>query len=242
MAARAVVARRGDGRVAGCVDQSHDRPRVELRPVREHDERVGDLVAERRQPAPQRGARAAPPVLAVDERHPVEPRSNVVRTKSNVVRTRFERQAPRPRRSGTRPSRRAPPGRPAGARAAWGRRSGSRRRPRARPRRRSLDGDGRAARARRPRSACSVAGRRACRSVRTTGLPETGAEHGVVGWQPGVGARDDEELAAARSGRLGLRLRHRDDAEGVVACPRADGRPSCSRGRRRPSASGRRPG
>ena len=69
------------------------------------------------------------------------------------------------------------------------------------------------------------------------------AEHGVVGRQPGVGGRgDDEELAPRGARRLDRGLRHRDEAVRVDRCPPAAARRPCSRGRRCRCPSGRRPG
>lgn len=70
MAAISVVGGRDDLRAAFAphVDHPVDRPRSEVRPVGEHDDRRGNLRAERTQAAPKGGTTAALPVRAMDRR------------------------------------------------------------------------------------------------------------------------------------------------------------------------------
>ena len=46
-----------------------DRPWIEVRAVRQDDDGPGHVLAERREPAAQRGAGPRVPVVTVDERH-----------------------------------------------------------------------------------------------------------------------------------------------------------------------------
>jgi hypothetical protein len=65
MAAGAVVRRGEHGLVV--LQESLDCARIEVRAVRQDDDRPGDVVAERRDPAAQRGTGALLPVLAVHD-------------------------------------------------------------------------------------------------------------------------------------------------------------------------------
>ena len=231
MAARAVV-RRGDHRlVAGSLDHAGHGPRVELRAIGQHDERVRHLVAERCRDRSAAMLPARPPTGRSGRTSTREPRSNLVRAPRPL----------RPRRSETRPLRPAPPGRPAGTRAASGRRTGSQRRRLARPRRRSSNSDGGSLELDDLRR---LLGRRIPELADPPHDRSAGgdrAEHRVVRRQAGVRSRDDEELAATRPGRF-VRPSPSRPFRTCSAYRRAACRRSCSRGRRPRLQWGRRPG
>jgi len=67
MAASAVIGR-GEKRFRA-LEQPVDRPWIEVRAVREHDHGPSRVLAERREPAAQRGAGPGVPVLTVHERY-----------------------------------------------------------------------------------------------------------------------------------------------------------------------------
>ena len=228
MAAGAVVGRGEHRRGAAVLDQAGHGPRVELGPVGEHDERVRHVVAERREAAAQRRARARRP----------SPAQWTSVTPSNLVRTGSRVQAPSTTTIGDSRPGPALRARRAGARAASAavarrRAGGEHDRGDA-----SLDADGRVLDLDRLGRLLGAARRRACRCGRRPRAPDDAAEHGVLRRQARVRAGDDEELTAARSGRLRLRLRHRDDPEACNACSQAADRRSCTRGRRVPVAVG----
>ena len=177
------------------------------------------LVAERAEPAAQRRSGAARPVGAVHD-------ANIAARVGERVRPFDDDDLVEPR---TAPAARAPPG---GAPTASGVRSGSRR---PRPGRRAPITTGRDRDAANDDPLRRLLGLRVAEGADPVDDGEAGddvAEHGVDRRQPGVGARDDEELAAAPFPAGRSPSSPSRPCRAGTSCPPAARRPSSSPARR----------